>query len=105
MAQTVTYSWNCGVEGPTDDAAIQQLRLQQQKKFAAILLVSHGVPMIFAATRLPHPTGQQQRLLPGQRNQLGGLADGREPYWSVAFLPADDCLSQTLFSSARANFN
>ncbi len=39
------YSWNCGVEGPTDDPAINQLRARQRKNFAAILLLSHGVPM------------------------------------------------------------
>ena len=36
------YSRNCGAEGSTDDKAINQIRLQQQKNFAAILLVSHG---------------------------------------------------------------
>ena len=46
------YSWNCGAEGPTDDKAIAQLRLQQQKNFAAILLVSHGVPMILAGDEM-----------------------------------------------------
>ncbi len=46
------YSWNCGVEGPSDDAAIQQLRLQQQKNFAGILLVSHGVPMILSGDEM-----------------------------------------------------
>ncbi len=45
------YSWNCGAEGPTDDG-IHQLRLQQQKNLAAILLVSHGVPMILAGDEM-----------------------------------------------------
>lgn len=39
-------SWNCGVEGPTDDPGVEQLRKQQIKNFAAILLLSQGVPMI-----------------------------------------------------------
>ena len=51
------FSWNGGVEGPTDDAAIQQLRLQQQKNIAAILLVSHGVPMLLAGDE----TGRTQQ--------------------------------------------
>jgi len=39
-------SWNCGVEGPTDDPEVERLRQQQIKNFAAILLFSRGVPMI-----------------------------------------------------------
>jgi isoamylase len=46
------YSWNCGSEGPTDDAAINELRLRQRKNLAAILLVSHGVPMILAGDEI-----------------------------------------------------
>ena len=46
------YSWNCGAEGPTDDAAINELRNRQRKNFAAILLASHGVPMILAGDEL-----------------------------------------------------
>jgi len=41
-------SWNCGVEGETDDAAVEQLRLRQIRNFAVVLLVSQGVPMILA---------------------------------------------------------
>ena len=39
-------SWNCGVEGPTDDPQIQALRRRQMKNFATILLLSRGVPML-----------------------------------------------------------
>jgi len=39
-------SWNCGVEGETDDPEIKALRERQIKNFAAILLLSVGVPMI-----------------------------------------------------------
>lgn len=39
-------SWNCGVEGPTDDPEINALRLKQQKNFLATLMLSQGVPMI-----------------------------------------------------------
>jgi isoamylase len=41
-------SWNCGVEGETEDVGIDSLRQQQIKNFAAILLLSQGVPMILA---------------------------------------------------------
>jgi len=39
-------SWNCGVEGPTDDPEIDALRAQQQRNFLVTLLLSQGVPMI-----------------------------------------------------------
>ena len=39
-------SWNCGVEGPTDDPEIQQLRERQIKNFLTINLISLGAPMI-----------------------------------------------------------
>ncbi len=41
-----TLSWNCGHEGPTDDAAVERLRQRQAKNFAVILLISIGVPML-----------------------------------------------------------
>ena len=39
-------SWNCGVEGPTDDPAIERLRHRQVKNFLAITLLSLGTPML-----------------------------------------------------------
>jgi glycogen operon protein len=41
-------SWNCGWEGPTDDPRIEALRERQIKNFAAILMLSRGVPMFVA---------------------------------------------------------
>jgi isoamylase len=41
-------SWNCGCEGDTDDPAIEALRERQIKNFAAILMLSRGVPMFVA---------------------------------------------------------
>ena len=40
------HSWNCGVEGETDDPAINAMRLRMQKNFIATLFLSLGVPMI-----------------------------------------------------------
>ena len=39
-------SWNCGVEGPTDDPTIEKLRNRQVKNFLSVTLLSIGVPMI-----------------------------------------------------------
>jgi isoamylase len=50
-------SWNCGVEGPTDDPAINALRSRQQRNFLATLFLSQGVPMVVAGDEL----GRTQR--------------------------------------------
>jgi isoamylase len=39
-------SWNCGVEGPTEDQGVLALRARQRRNFLATLLLSQGVPMI-----------------------------------------------------------
>ena len=39
-------SWNCGVEGPTDDDAVRTLRERQRRNFLATLFLSQGVPML-----------------------------------------------------------
>jgi glycogen operon protein len=39
-------SWNCGVEGPTDDPQINALRERQQRNFLTTLFLSQGVPML-----------------------------------------------------------
>jgi glycogen operon protein len=47
-------SWNCGVEGPTKDAAIRKLRARQKRNLIATLLLSQGVPMLLAGDELSH---------------------------------------------------
>ncbi len=72
-------SWNCGVEGETDDPEVLTLRFRQQRNLLATLLLSQGVPMMLGRRRVrPHPGRQQQRLVPGQRDLLAALgARGR----------------------------
>ena len=50
-------SWNCGVEGPTEDPAINTLRARQVRNLLASLLLSQGVPMILGGDEL----GRTQR--------------------------------------------
>jgi isoamylase len=47
-------SWNCGVEGPTDDPNIQALRAKQQRNLLATLFLSQGVPMMYAGDAIGH---------------------------------------------------
>jgi glycogen operon protein len=45
-------SWNCGVEGPTDDPAVKALRARQKRNFLATMLLSQGVPMLLHGDEL-----------------------------------------------------
>src|SRR5579871_3148811 len=47
-------SWNCGVEGPTNDPAILALRERQKRNLIATLFLSQGVPMICGGDELSH---------------------------------------------------
>jgi glycogen operon protein len=50
-------SWNCGVEGPTDDPEVNALRERQRRNFLITLLLSQGVPMLLGGDEL----GRTQR--------------------------------------------
>jgi glycogen operon protein len=50
-------SWNCGVEGPTDDAGINELRERQKRNFLATLFLSQGVPMLCAGDEIGRTQG------------------------------------------------
>ena len=39
-------SWNCGVEGPTDDPEVNELRARQQRNILATMFLSQGTPML-----------------------------------------------------------
>ena len=45
-------SWNCGVEGATDDPEVLALRARQRRNFIATLLLSQGVPMLLAGDEI-----------------------------------------------------
>ncbi len=45
-------SWNCGVEGPTDDEEINALRERQKKNFITTMFLSQGVPMLVAGDEI-----------------------------------------------------
>ncbi|MGW4636774.1 glycogen debranching protein GlgX [Nocardia sp. NPDC004415] len=44
--ESYNRSWNCGVEGPSDDAAVLALRARQQRNLLATLILSQGTPML-----------------------------------------------------------
>ncbi|MCG7321733.1 glycogen debranching protein GlgX [Arsenicicoccus bolidensis] len=77
-------SWNCGVEGPTDDPEVNALRAQQQRNFLTTLLVSQGVPMLAHGDELGRSQG-------GNNN---GYCQDNEISWIDWDLDADDLALQ-----------
>ncbi len=53
----VNYSWNCGLEGSTQDPAVEQLRRRQIKNFLAFTLLSLGVPMLLMGDEMRRTQG------------------------------------------------
>jgi glycogen operon protein len=62
-------SWNCGVEGPTDDPAIEKLRRRQIKNFLTINLLALGVPMLLMGDEIRHTQNGNNNAY-GQDNEL-----------------------------------
>ncbi|MFN2627440.1 MAG: glycogen debranching protein GlgX [Gaiellaceae bacterium] len=50
-------SWNCGVEGPTDDPHVLALRSRQQRNFLSTLFLSQGVPMLLGGDEFGRSQG------------------------------------------------
>ncbi len=65
------YSWNHGVEGPTDDPAILAARVRDQRNLLATLFVARGVPMLPAGAELGH----------SQRGNNNAYAQDNEVSW------------------------
>ena len=71
-------SWNCGVEGPTADPAINRLREQQQRNFLATLMLSQGVPMLSQGDEIGR-TQQGNNNAYCQDNEVGWLDWSQAP--------------------------
>ena len=55
--ESYNRSWNCGVEGPTDDPEILVLRARQRRNLLATLLLSQGVPMLLSGDEVGRTQG------------------------------------------------
>jgi isoamylase len=64
-------SWNCGVEGPTDDPGVEKLRNRQVKNFLTVTLLSAGMPMLLM--------GDEVRRT--QRGNNNGYCQDNETSW------------------------
>ncbi len=76
-------AWNCGVEGPTADAAVVALRARQQRNFLATLLLSQGVPMLAGGDEIGRTQG-------GNNNAY--CQDNATAWYDWDLAPADEAL-------------
>jgi isoamylase len=86
-------SWNCGVEGDTDDPAVLELRRRQQRNFLGTLLLSQGVPMVLHGDEI----GRTQH---GNNNAYCQDTELSWVDWSLAEPNAD----LTAFTAALSDF-
>ena len=100
-------SWNCGAEGSTDDDSIWALRHRQQRNLMATLLLSQGVPMLLGGDELGRTQkGNNERVLPGQHDQLDELGERRRRLYAfaqrlVAFRRAHPAFRRSRFFQGR----
>ena len=66
-------SWNCGVEGPTDDPGVIALRDRQRRNLMATLLLSQGTPMILMGDERGRSQAATQSQLQLGEDELAGL--------------------------------
>jgi glycogen operon protein len=104
-------SWNCGWEGSTDDPGINYVRERQNKNFAAILLLSQGVPMICGGDEVRR-TQQGNNNAYCQDNPISWLDwsltekhQGLLRFWStlIAFRKKHPILHRARFFTGQAN--
>jgi glycogen operon protein len=103
-------SWNCGVEGPSDDPEVGALRLRQLRNLMATLLLSQGVPMILHGDELGRTQGGNNNAY-CQDNPISWLSWepdelGRRMHaWTrdlIAFRKAHPVLHRPRFFQGRA---
>ncbi len=80
-------SWNCGAEGQTDDAAVNELRAQQKRNFLATLILSQGVPMLLGGDELGRTQGGNNNTY-CQDNEISWIDWARADSALVSFTAA-----------------
>jgi glycogen operon protein len=104
-------SWNCGTEGPTDDARIEALRDRQVKNFATLLMLSQGVPMFVMGDEVRRSQGGNNNAW-CQDNPVGwfdwSLPErnaGMRRFWQrmIAFRKAHPAVHRSRFFDGRVN--
>jgi len=78
-------SWNCGVEGETDDAEVLACRDRQKRNLLATLLLSQGVPMLLAGDEIGNSQGGNNNAY-CQDNDIGWVDWARQDEALSAFV-------------------
>lgn len=82
-------SWNCGIEGPTDDASVLALRSRLRRGLLATLLCAQGTPMLLAGDELGH----------SQRGNNNAYCQDNETTWldwATADTALTDCVARLI---------
>lgn len=104
-------SWNCGVEGPTDDPAVEALRDQQIRNFATLLMLSQGVPMFVMGDEVRRSQGGNNNAW-CQDNPIGWFDwtlpekhSGMFRFWQrmIAFRAAHPAVHRSRFFDGKIN--
>ena len=66
------YSWNCGVEGPTEQPLVNAMRRRQIRNLLATMLLSQGVPMLLAGDEMGRSQGGNNNAY-CQDNDIGWI--------------------------------
>ncbi|WP_181700272.1 glycogen debranching protein GlgX [Chthonobacter albigriseus] len=96
-------SWNCGVEGETDDPEINALRDRQKRNLLATLFLSQGVPMLLAGDEIGNSQGGNNNAY-CQDNEIGWIDWSKSDPKLVSFIRTLADLRRRRSAIARAEF-
>ena len=87
-------SWNCGVEGPTEDPSVEKLRSRQVKNFFTVTMLSGGMPMMLMGDEVRRTQGGNNNAY-GQDNETSWFD------WTLLAKRADVLRFATLLNARR----
>ncbi|HEY9212724.1 MAG TPA: glycogen debranching protein GlgX, partial [Ancylobacter sp.] len=96
-------SWNCGVEGPTDDPDILQLRRRQKKNLLATLFLSQGVPMVLGGDERSNSQGGNNNAY-CQDNDIGWVDWANDDAEMTDFVARLSALRKSYTALSRPEF-
>jgi len=96
-------SWNCGVEGPTDDPEILQLRRRQKKNLLATLFLSQGVPMVLGGDERSNSQGGNNNAY-CQDNEIGWVDWANDDAEMTDFVARLSALRKSYTALSRPEF-